>query len=137
MTTTTNRRRSTPRALGTQGRRLWRSVLDVYDLAAHEELLLLQACRTADRLDDVARALETSPLTVVNARGDVVAQPLLVEQRQQSITLTRLVASLRLPDDAGSAPASADGPGDVTPIRPQRRGAARGAYAPRAVGGSQ
>ncbi|MFC5208610.1 hypothetical protein ACFPM0_18860 [Pseudonocardia sulfidoxydans] len=40
--------------------------------------------------------------------------PAVIEARQQRLTLARLVASLRVPDD-----------GDV---RPQRRGAARGFY---------
>ena len=48
-----------------------------------------------DRLDALADALEDAPLTVTNARGDEVAQPLMVEARQQSIVLARLIAALR------------------------------------------
>jgi hypothetical protein len=56
-----------------------------------------------------------APLTVENARGDVVSNPVLVESRQQEITYIRLIASLRLPDSEES-------------VRPQRRSGARGAY---------
>lgn len=109
----------TPRGLGTEGRRLWRSVLDVYELEEHEKAQLVLACRVVDRLEEIAAALVGAPLTVTNSKGDRCAHPLLVEQRLQSIALTRLIASLRLPtgeDDAGNLE------------RPQRRGAARGAY---------
>lgn len=112
-----------PRGLQTAGRNLWKATVGRLDLDAHEHLLLLQACRVADTLDALATAAVGQPLTVTNARGDEVAQPLLVESRQQSIVLARLIASLRLPEDI-------DGEGELGG-RPQRRGAARGAYRPR------
>ena len=108
-----------PAGLLTAGKSLWKSVTDEYELDTHESLLLLQACRTADRLDSMATELATSPLTLTNFRGDEVAHPLLTESRQQSLTLSRLLASLRLPS------------GDEA--RPQRRGASRGAYGVRSV----
>lgn len=104
-----------PSGLATAGQRLWSSVLEDYHLDVHEELLLLEACRCADRLDRLAKDAERAPLTVTNHRGDEVAQPLLVEARQQQITLSRLLASLRLPSGEEGT-------------RPQRRGAARGSY---------
>jgi hypothetical protein len=107
----------TPAGLNASGKRLWRSVSDEYDLEVHEEALLLQAARCADRLDLLAVEAATGDITTVNHRGDLVAHPALVESRQQAICLTRLIASLRLPsgEEAGS-------------VRPQRRGASRGAY---------
>lgn len=120
MTTTHSRR--APARLGKSGRQLWRSIVDVYDLDTHEALTLTEACRVADRLDRLAEAADAAPLTVTNSKGDEVSQPLLVESRQQAVVFTRLLASLRLPvgdeDDAS---------------RPQRRGAARGAYGVRSV----
>jgi hypothetical protein len=108
-----------PRGLDAAGRRLWRSLTGHYDFEEHELAVLVVACRTVDRLEDVATALADAPLTTTNARGDLVSHPLLVEQRQQSITLTRLLASLRLPTGETED-------GDL--VRPQRRGGARGAY---------
>jgi hypothetical protein len=104
-----------PKGLGSAGRRLWRAVLTDFQLDEHEMALLVLACRTADRLEDIAVGLVGAPLTVSNFRGDPIAHPLLNEQRQQSLTLARLLASLRLPA------------GDEAE-RPQRRGAARGSY---------
>jgi hypothetical protein len=109
----------TPRGLGNAGSRLWRALASEFVLEVHEELLLIQACRTVDRLDSMAAELSTAPLTVTNHRGDQVPHPLLTESRQQSIVLTRLLASLRVPDAVDE--------------RPQRRGAARGSYGLRAV----
>lgn len=109
-----------PRGLSTAGRKLWASVLDTYELDQHEELLLLQACRTADRLDRLDDEASTAPVTVTNYKGDQVPHPALTESRQQALTLARLLASLRLPS------------GDEQE-RPQRRGAARGPYGVRSV----
>jgi len=118
-----------PRGIGKNGRKLWKSVTEYFDLDQHEELLLLQAVRAVDRLDAMAAALEDAPLTVRNARGEEVAHPLLVESRQTSLMLARLLASLRLP----SGLIEGEG-GEPRLIRPQRRGAARGVYGIRGVG---
>lgn len=107
-----------PNGLHDSGLQLWRDVLSGYELDPHELLILKEACRTADRLDALAKEAEGGPLTTKNFKGDEVANPLLVESRQQSIVFSRLVASLRLP---------VEGPDD----RPQRRGGARGVYQPR------
>ena len=56
---------------------------------------------------------------MTNVKGDPVANPLLVEQRQQIASLARTLASLRLPTGFTE---------DGELIRPQRRGAARGTY---------
>lgn len=106
-----------PAGLGPSGSKLWRSVLDVYDLDEHEELLLLQACRCADRLDALAAVVADSGPLTTTSKGDVATHPAVVEGRQQSLTLARLLASLRMPS------------GDEAEMsRPQRRGAARGSY---------
>lgn len=107
-----------PKGLRASGRRLWRAALTDYAFDVHEEMILLEACRCVDRLDLLAAEAESSPVTVINWRGDPVAHPALTESRQQSITLTRLVASLRMP--------SGEQGGEL--IRPQRRGASRGVY---------
>jgi hypothetical protein len=110
-----------PKGLAAAGRRLWRAVLDEYQLDAHEELLLLQACRTVDRLDRLEEEGRNAPVTVTNYKGDLVPHPALTESRAQALTLARLLASLRLPS------------GDEAEGRPQRRGAARGAYGVRSI----
>ena len=121
---TENTTQQPPAGLGTEGLALWSAVTADYELDQHELALLAAACRTADRLQDLADALTDAPLTVENKRGDLIVQPLLVEQRQQSLVLARLVASLRLPSGETE---------DGELIRPQRRGAARGSYGIRGI----
>jgi hypothetical protein len=103
-----------PSGLGESGARLWSSVADAFELRVDEELLLLQACRSADLLDALAEQTTRGPLTVTNAKGDQVTAPWITEHRQQSQNLARMIASLRLPDEEDA--------------RPQRRGAARRSY---------
>lgn len=108
-----------PRGLHRQGKALWNSILSEFEIDVHERVTLYEACRVADRLDAIGIAAESSDLLVTNAKGDEVANPLLIEARQQAIVYTRLVASLRLPtgeDESGGLQ------------RPQRRGGARGVY---------
>lgn len=104
----------TPGGLAGSGAALWRSITADYELERHEEAVLLQACRTVDVLDRLAAELAGAGSLVTEGRkGDPVAHPAAVEQRQQSLALARLLASLRIPT------------GDEAE-RPQRRGAARG-----------
>jgi hypothetical protein len=110
----------TPGGLADSGTRLWESVADGYDLDVHEQLLLLQACRTADLLDRLAEESGRGRLTVKNAKGEEVTNPVITEHRQQSLVLARLLASLRMPSGEEDE-------------RPQRRGAARGSYGVRRV----
>lgn len=110
----------TPDGLDVSGVRLWESVAAPFDLDVHEQLLLLQACRTADLLDRLSLEAARGALTVVNQKGDRVTNPVVTEHRQQSLVLARLLASLRMPSGEEDA-------------RPQRRGAARGSYGVRGI----
>jgi hypothetical protein len=107
-----------PDGLAASGDRLWRSVADAFELDIHEQLLLMQACRTADILDRLDTEARANPVTVINVKGDRVPHPALTETRQQSIVLSRLLASLRMPSGEQDE-------------RPQRRGASRAPYQPR------
>ena len=103
-----------PRGLKTPGRRLWNDVQANYSLEVHEELLLLELCRTADTLDRLARQI---------AADGPEAGWATIEARQQRIVFARLSAAMRLPagdEDQGDVQAGAR--------RPQRRSGARGVY---------
>ena len=62
-----------PKGLGPSGRRLWRSVQERFELDVHDELTLIEACRTADRCDQLAAEAARSGLTSTNKRGDLIA----------------------------------------------------------------
>ncbi|HEY9562663.1 MAG TPA: hypothetical protein VIR30_02735 [Nocardioides sp.] len=98
------------------GQSLWRSIVDDYDLERHEELLLLQACRTVDMLEELETCVSRD-----GVMRDGKAHPGVVEMRQQRIALARLLAALRLP-------AGEEGALGTPARRPQRRGGARGVY---------
>ena len=115
-----------PSGLAASGTKLWRSIVDEYTLDVHEQLLLVEACRVADRLERLATEAAANPVPVQNVKGDRIAHPAMVEARQQAVVLSRLVASLRLPS----------GEVDGSLVRPQRRGASRGSYGIRGVAAS-
>src|SRR5918997_6346817 len=96
------------RGTGAAGRALFKSINDAFELEAHEQAVLGQLVRVADRISDLD--------SIVDAEGVMVdgrAHPALVESRLQRVTLARLLTALRLPD--------------VQNVRPQRRGI-RGVY---------
>lgn len=105
--------RHTPADLGVAGRSLWQEVAGTFDLEIHESALLLEACRVKDRLDALDAVVRAAGVTIDSPQG-IKAHPAIVEARQQQLVLSRLIASLRLPDENDS--------------RPQRRGGGRGAY---------
>ncbi len=106
-----------PVGTGLAGRRLWRAVVEQYELEEHESLLLREAARTADLLDELEKRIKAEGAVIESPQGEK-AHPAAVEARQQRIALARLLAALRLP--AGEEEA-----GDR---RPQRRTGVRGIY---------
>ncbi len=106
-----------PTGTGPAGAKLWRAVLEEYDLEEHEVLLLREAVRTVDALDGLEKCVTEDGPLLSSSQGER-AHPALVEARQQRIALARLLAALRLP--AGEEEA-----GDR---RPQRRMGVRGVY---------
>ncbi len=111
--------RRLPPGVRAAGRRLWDSVMDVYELDEHEVALLIEAVRTVDALVDLDAAVRRDGPLVESPHGER-AHPGLVEARAQRIALARLLGALRLPaGEAGDHQASA---------RPQRRVGVRGTY---------
>lgn len=108
-----------PSGLRGSGRALWKAVLVDFELSEHETIVLREACRTADSIDDLQALLDADGLMSQSSQGARV-HPALVELRQQRLTFARLVSALRIPleDVAG---------------RTQGRSGPRGVY--RIVGG--
>lgn len=125
-----------PKGLATRGRRLWREIAEEHTLDAMQKVILEEACRTADRLDqleeklsgreDAWAHLRTRADSMIHTDDgvgvtiDLVVDNALTEARQQQNVFKQLLAALRLPDAAGA--------------RPQQRGGARGAYKPKSTG---
>lgn len=80
-------RRYAPRDLRPAGRRLWREVHDKFpELTIGEELLLTEACRSADLCD----RLNTAAMKPGSSRATQV------ELRQQRASLAALIAQLQI-----------------------------------------
>ena len=89
-----------PTGLKAPGRRLWVSVADRYVLTSAEVEMLGQACRTADELDRLERAVRVLPeLTTTGSTGQLKPHPLLAEVRAHRTLLERLTTALSLPDE--------------------------------------
>ena len=91
-----------PTGLGARGHRLWAALAESIPGPAHL-VLVEEACRIADRLDRLDRALADSTDAAwmrfqVNEGGTevtVVVDRVLAEARQQAVALKQLVAELR------------------------------------------
>lgn len=112
-----------PRGSGATARKLWRSVLAEYELQEHELALLARACRVADTCEQLQSVVDEEGALVETRLGEKRAHPALVELRQQSLTLARLLVALRVPlgdEESGGG------------ARTQRRGL-RGVYGVRSA----
>lgn len=89
-----------PTGLRPPGRKLWTAVADRYVLTAAETEMLGQACRTADELDRLEKAVRALPeLTTTGSTGQIKPHPLLAEVRAHRLLLERLTTALCLPDE--------------------------------------
>jgi hypothetical protein len=89
-----------PTGLKAPGRQLWAAVATKYVLTPAELEMLGQACRTADELDRLERALrQLAELTVRGSTGQPKAHPLLEEVRRHRVLLERLTGALCLPNE--------------------------------------
>ena len=119
-----------PNHLGRDGGRLWRRVarwLAEHDggpvlLDPHEEAVLGEACRVADRLSELRAALDGADL------ADAAMVRLLAEERQQRVALsTLLIVRLGLPTGLADEPR----PKGSTPRSRRAQSAARARWGAR------
>jgi hypothetical protein len=90
-----------PTGLKTPGKQLWAALATKYVLTPAELEMLSQACRTADELDRLEKAVRQLPeLTVRGSTGQPKAHPLLEEVRRHRVLLERLTGALCLPDES-------------------------------------
>ena len=90
-----------PAGLDAAGKRLWRSVVDVFDLdeEPHKVSVLTQACRVADIIAELDEHAAEAPLTVRGSQGQPVIQPTLAEARFQRALLAQFLGRLGFPDN--------------------------------------
>jgi hypothetical protein len=92
-----------PKGLGYQGQKLWRSVLDEFELETepHKLRILFDACKTADLIDQLEKGMAGEPLTVLGSQRQRVIHPLVSELRFARGLLAQLLARLNFapPED--------------------------------------
>lgn len=89
-----------PTKLSTKARRLWTETLEVYDLAAHELLILENACREFTLIERMERDIQAlKSLMDKGSMGQRVAHDLVKEIRQHRAEFSRLIRALELPTE--------------------------------------
>ncbi|ANJ07150.1 hypothetical protein [Streptomyces parvulus] len=83
-----------PDGLGERGLRLWTDTLAELDMDPDELVLLEEACRLADELDEMGTLLAGSSMLSVGSRGQQVANPLIREIRGHRLALSRVLRQL-------------------------------------------
>lgn len=86
--------------LGPSGQRLWAAMTDAGQLPPMQAVLLLEACRIADRLDKLDSQLRGEDwlrfdVDETGAEVTVIVDRVLSEARQQATALKQIVAELR------------------------------------------
>ncbi|SDZ55277.1 hypothetical protein SAMN05216215_109715 [Saccharopolyspora shandongensis] len=102
--------------LGPSGQRLWAAMTDGGPLPAMQAVLLLEACRIADRLDKLDAQLRGEDwlrfdVDETGAEVTVIVDRVLSEARQQATALKQIVAELRQTAGGGKAKPAATGKG--------------------------
>lgn len=94
--------KAAPRALGASGRALWASIAPKYRLRPDELARLESACKVADVLGRLEQAWAEAghPMVSKGSMGQEVIHPLIGEIRTQRGALDRMLAGLKLPDEA-------------------------------------
>ena len=116
--------RRAPAGLSTPGRNLWRDVTGRYELNPNEDRMLLAACRTADELERLEKALADAPATVAGSKGQIRPHPLFAEVRAHRLTFKQLLAAVGI-EEGESGRLTGIGPIERRPsARPQAMGEA-------------
>lgn len=98
-----------PPGFGKPGKALWLKIMDDLDegwkFDNRELHILAEACRTADDLGALDRAIAKDGRTVTGSRNQVVVHPGIAEVRQLRALQLRLLSSLEIrdPSEAGKS----------------------------------
>lgn len=82
--------------LAPRGLAFWDALQADTEFDAHDEEILLEACRTLDTIDQLSEAIASDGVMVVGSQGQPVLNGAIAERRQQQQSLGRLIAMLNL-----------------------------------------
>ncbi|MBG9887048.1 hypothetical protein ABE10_11010 [Bacillus toyonensis] len=86
----------TPPGLSRPGQKLWKAVVDDFDLAEHELAQLEEAARVRDTIAALRAQVDADGVMIHSSQGDRL-HPAITEIRQQQLALARLLATLKVP----------------------------------------
>jgi phage terminase small subunit len=100
-----------PPGLGPAGKALWRKMRDAlppgwtYD--ERELAILAAACRQADDLALLEKAIKRDGATATGSKGQLTVNPCIAEARQARVVLSRLLGELSIPIESDEKPQTA------------------------------
>lgn len=89
-------------ALGERGKAFWSALTKVLEFAPQETEVLLEACRTLDRINDLTAVIEADGTMISGSMGQRILHPAVAEVRQLQAAFVRLTGALNLPEDAAA-----------------------------------
>jgi hypothetical protein len=92
-----------PKTLKAGGKRLWRNVVDGWDVPAEQFCLLENVCRSQDRLDRLRRILDREGPVTKNRFGVAIAHPAALLLRSEVASFGQLYRLLMLDAPSGDA----------------------------------
>jgi P27 family predicted phage terminase small subunit len=100
-----------PTGLGTAGKALWRKMCEAlppgWQYDEREQALLGAACKQADDLAMLQRAIKRDGAMAVGSKGQPTVHPAIPEARQARVVLSRLLGELSLPVESAERPQTA------------------------------
>jgi len=104
-----------PKTLLAGGKRLWRNVIDGWEVQSEQYGLLENVCRSQDRIDKLTRIVDRQGMTQKNRFGQAVAHPAALLLRSEVANFTQLYRLLQLQAPSGGE----DGAGRPTGYTPE------------------
>lgn len=88
-----------PAELGTAGAAFWLQQQSESEFDSRESALLIEACRTLDRIAALDAVIEEDGLMIIGSTGQKVLHPAVAELRQQQASFGRLLGSIEWEDE--------------------------------------
>ena len=90
-----------PKTLRAGGKRLWRNVIDGWEVQSEQYGLLENVCRSQDRIDRLTRTVDREGMTQKNRFGTAVAHPAALLLRSEVANFSALYRLLQLQAPSG------------------------------------
>jgi len=92
-----------PKGLGYQGRKLWKTINDEFELDCEpaKQRILFDACKMADAIDRLDKEADKAPLVAKGSYGQPVLHPAFSGAQTARAALAALLARLNLAEPDG------------------------------------